>query len=62
MPGERASAAVNIIPTTTGAAKAVGMVLPELAGRLSKDLNQVRQYQGDPSGVAPENLYTYADA
>jgi glyceraldehyde 3-phosphate dehydrogenase len=25
---------VNIIPTTTGAAKAVGEVLPELAGRL----------------------------
>ncbi len=28
------SAAVNIIPTTTGAAKAVGEVLPDLAGRL----------------------------
>jgi glyceraldehyde 3-phosphate dehydrogenase len=28
------SAAVNIVPTTTGAAKAVGEVLPELAGRL----------------------------
>jgi glyceraldehyde 3-phosphate dehydrogenase (phosphorylating) len=28
------SAAVNIIPTTTGAARAVGGVLPELAGRL----------------------------
>ena len=26
--------AVNIIPTTTGAAKAVGQVLPEMAGRL----------------------------
>jgi glyceraldehyde 3-phosphate dehydrogenase len=26
--------AVNIIPTTTGAAKAVGVVLPEMAGRL----------------------------
>ncbi len=28
------SAAVNIIPTTTGAARAVGLVLPELAGTL----------------------------
>jgi glyceraldehyde 3-phosphate dehydrogenase len=29
------AAAVNLIPTTTGAAKAVGLVLPELAGRLN---------------------------
>jgi glyceraldehyde 3-phosphate dehydrogenase len=28
------SAAVNIIPTTTGAARSVGLVIPELAGRL----------------------------
>ena len=28
------SAAVNIIPTTTGAARAIGQVLPRLAGRL----------------------------
>ena len=28
------AAAVNIIPTTTGAARAVGEVIPELAGRL----------------------------
>jgi glyceraldehyde 3-phosphate dehydrogenase len=28
------AAAVNIIPTSTGAAKAIGLVLPDLAGRL----------------------------
>jgi glyceraldehyde 3-phosphate dehydrogenase len=33
-PRRARSAAVNIVPTTTGAARAVGEVLPQLAGRL----------------------------
>ncbi|MDF5755212.1 type I glyceraldehyde-3-phosphate dehydrogenase [Spongiactinospora sp. TRM90649] len=33
-PRRARSAAVNIVPTTTGAARAVGVVLPELTGRL----------------------------
>jgi len=35
------AAAVNIIPTTTGAAKAVGEVLPELKGRLDGTARRV---------------------
>ena len=36
-PRRARAAAVNIVPTTTGAAKAIGLVLPQLAGRLSGD-------------------------
>ena len=36
-PRRARAAAVNIVPTTTGAAKAIGLVLPGLEGRLSGD-------------------------
>ena len=36
-PRRARAAAVNIVPTTTGAAKAIGLVLPQLAGRMSGD-------------------------
>ncbi|WP_426514152.1 type I glyceraldehyde-3-phosphate dehydrogenase [Dactylosporangium sp. McL0621] len=36
-PRRARAAGVNIVPTTTGAAKAIGLVLPGLAGRLSGD-------------------------
>ena len=36
-PRRARAAAVNIVPTTTGAAKAIGRVLPRLDGRLSGD-------------------------
>ena len=36
-PRRARAAAVNIVPTTTGAAKAIGLVLPQLSGRLSGD-------------------------
>ncbi|MBU2664149.1 type I glyceraldehyde-3-phosphate dehydrogenase [Actinoplanes bogorensis] len=36
-PRRARAAAVNIVPTTTGAAKAIGLVLPRLEGKLSGD-------------------------
>jgi glyceraldehyde 3-phosphate dehydrogenase len=36
-PRRARAAAVNIVPTTTGAAKAIGLVLPQLHGRLAGD-------------------------
>ncbi|PYC87400.1 type I glyceraldehyde-3-phosphate dehydrogenase [Streptomyces tateyamensis] len=36
-PRRARAAGVNIVPTTTGAAKAIGLVLPNLAGKLSGD-------------------------
>jgi glyceraldehyde 3-phosphate dehydrogenase len=36
-PRRARAAAINIVPTTTGAAKAIGLVLPKLNGKLSGD-------------------------
>ena len=46
------AAAVNIIPTSTGAAKAVGLVLPELAGRLDGVALRVPVENGSLSDLA----------
>ena len=65
------SAAVNIIPTSTGAAKAVGLVLPELAGRLDGVALRVPVVDGslvdlavllDRDGTAAEVNAAFADA
>ncbi|MFF1877136.1 type I glyceraldehyde-3-phosphate dehydrogenase [Leifsonia sp. NPDC058230] len=40
-PRRARAAAANIVPTTTGAAKAIGLVLPNLDGRLSGDAIRV---------------------
>ena len=36
------AAALNIVPTTTGAAKAVALVLPSLKGKLNGELGDVK--------------------
>jgi glyceraldehyde 3-phosphate dehydrogenase len=48
------AAAVNIIPTSTGAAKAVGLVLPELAGRLDGVALRVPVVNGSISDLTLE--------
>lgn len=48
------SAGVNIIPTSTGAAKAVGLVLPELAGRLDGVALRVPVEDGSISDLSAE--------
>ncbi len=53
-PRRARAAAVNIIPTTTGAARAVGLVLPELAGRLDGVALRVPVENGSISQVTCE--------
>jgi glyceraldehyde 3-phosphate dehydrogenase len=48
------AAGVNIIPTSTGAAKAVGLVLPELAGRLDGVTLRVPVVDGSISDLTLE--------
>jgi glyceraldehyde 3-phosphate dehydrogenase len=51
------AAALNLIPTTTGAAKAVGLVLPELNGKL----NGFSMRAPVPTGSAVDLVFTTAD-
>jgi hypothetical protein len=53
-PRRARSAAVNIVPTTTGAARATGVVIPELAGRLDGVAVRVPVEDGSPTW--PESL------
>jgi glyceraldehyde 3-phosphate dehydrogenase len=56
-PRRSRAAALNLIPTTTGAAKAVGLVLPELNGKL----NGFSMRYPAPTGSAVDLVFTTAD-
>ena len=51
------AAALNLIPTTTGAAKAVGLVLPELNGKL----NGISMRAPVPTGSVVDLVFTTAE-
>ncbi len=61
-PRRARAAAVNIIPTSTGAAKAVGLVLPELAGRLDGVALRVPVEDGSISDLTCELSRTVTKA
>ena len=46
------AAAANLVPTSTGAAKAIGLVVPELAGKLNGFAVRV-PIPTDPSSISP---------
>jgi glyceraldehyde 3-phosphate dehydrogenase len=56
-PRRSRAAALNLIPTTTGAAKAVGLVLPELNGKL----NGFSMRYPAPTGSAVDLVFTTGD-
>jgi glyceraldehyde 3-phosphate dehydrogenase len=53
-PRRARSAAVNMVPTSTGAAKAIGLVLPELAGKLDGVAIRVPVEDGSLSDLTVE--------